>query len=454
MPNKNNEGSPEKAPRTILPATTPATTTTTTTTTRRKFLESSAVVAGVAALPVRASAQVAGGSTLRVALVGCGGRGSGAASQTLNNEGVKLVAMCDAFRDRLDSSLANLEKSHKEKIEVPEEHKFVGFDGYKKALEICDVIILATPPGFRPMMFEAAVQAGKHIFMEKPVGVDAPGIRKVLNAAREADQKGLKVVVGLQRHYETSYRETLSRYLDGMAGDFVAAQAYWNGAGVWVRRRTPEQSEMEYQMRNWYYFNWLCGDHITEQHVHNLDVINWFKGEHPVSAQGMGGRQVRTGKEFGEIFDHHYVEFTYADGTKLNSQCRHIRDCWSNVSETLFCTNGTITPGKIVDRSGKVLWQHRGQGDPNPYQVEHDHLYECIRNDKPLNNAYYGATSSFTSILGRYATYSGKEIKWDDALKADNSLMPETLAWDAPPRVLPDENGFYPIAVPGQTEVL
>ncbi|MEZ5327317.1 MAG: Gfo/Idh/MocA family oxidoreductase [Verrucomicrobiales bacterium] len=423
-------------------------------TSRRKFLEGSAIAATAASLPIKASAQVAGGSTLRVALVGCGGRGSGAAAQTLLNDGVKLVAMADAFSDRLESSLANIKKQHGEKVDVPEEHKFIGLEGYKQVFDLCDVVILATPPGFRPMMFEAAVAAGKHIFMEKPVGTDAPGIRRVLEAARKADEKGLKVVVGLQRHYETQYTETLKQYLDGAAGDFIGAQAYWNGTSPWVRDRKEGMTEMEYQIYNWYYFAWLCGDHIVEQHIHNLDVINWFKGEFPVSAQGMGGREVRKGPRFGEIYDHHYVEFTYADGTKLNSQCRHQNGCWNRVSETIFGTKGIITPGRIVDYSGKTVWRHKGDNDPNPYEVEHARLYDAIRNDKPLNNAYYGAKSTFTAILGRYATYSGQNIKWDDALAADNSLFPERLAFDALPKVLPDADGNYPVAIPGVTKVL
>ena len=423
-------------------------------TSRRKFLGSSAAVATATALPIHSSAQVAGGSTLRVALVGCGGRGSGAAAQTLMNDGVKLVAMADAFEDRLERSLTNIKKQHADKVEVPGEHKFVGLEGYKQVFDLCDVVILATPPGFRPVMFEAAVAAGKHVFMEKPVGTDAPGIRRVLDAARKADEKGLKVVVGLQRHYQKRYTETLKRYLDGDAGDFIAAQAYWNGNSPWVRDRRPGMTEMEYQVHNWYYFNWVCGDHITEQHVHNIDVVNWFKGEYPVSAQGMGGREVRKGNRFGEIFDHHYVEFTYADGTKMNSQCRHQGGCFNKVSETIFGQKAIITPGRISDYSGKVLWRYDDREDPNPYEVEHARLYDAIRNDKPLNNAYYGAKSTFTSILGRYATYSGQLVKWDDALARGKDLFPERLAWDANPKVMPDADGNYPVAVPGVTKVL
>ena len=220
----------------------------------------------------------------------------------------------------------------------PEERKFTGFDGYKKAIALADVVILATPPGFRPIHFEEAIAQNKHVFMEKPVATDPAGIQRVLATAAIAKQKKLNVVVGLQRHYQNSYRELFKR--KEMIGDITSAQAWWNNDGVWVRPRKEGQTEMEYQMRNWYYFVWLCGDHITEQHIHNLDVINWFKGGYPVKAQGMGGRQVRKGKENGEIFDHHYVEFQYADGSLLNSQCRHIPGTMSRVDELFIGTKG------------------------------------------------------------------------------------------------------------------
>src|ERR1044071_292563 len=280
---------------------------------------------------------------MKIALSGCGGRGSGAANQALSTEGkVKLIAMADAFPDRLNSSLNELKKAKEDKVDVPEEHKFIGFDANKKAIELADVVILATPPGFRPIHFEEAVRQGKHIFMEKPVATDAPGVRKVLAAAAEAKKKNLKVGVGLQRHHQLGYLETIKRINDGAIGDIINMRVYWNDGGVWVRPRQAGQTEMEYQMRNWYYFNWLCGDHINEQHIHNIDVINWFKGGYPVKAQGMGGREVRKGKDYGEIFDHHYVEFQYADGSILNSQCRHIKGTMSKVDELLVGTKGKI----------------------------------------------------------------------------------------------------------------
>ncbi|HRQ52571.1 MAG TPA: Gfo/Idh/MocA family oxidoreductase, partial [Agriterribacter sp.] len=295
-------------------------------TTRRAFVKNSSLLAGgLLAAPLLSKANYFSGAddTIKIALVGCGGRGTGAASQALSTkQNVKLVAMADAFQDRLDNSYKSIsEEIDAKRIDVPQDRRFVGFDAYEKAIALADVVILATPPGFRPIHFEEAVKQGKHIFMEKPVATDPAGVQKVLAAAAIAKQKKLNVVVGLQRHYQNSYRELFKR--KDVIGDITAAQAWWNGDGVWVHPRKEGQTEMEYQMRNWYYFNWLCGDHITEQHIHNIDVINWFKGSYPVKAQGMGGREVRTGKDYGEIFDHHYVEFHYADGSILNSQCRH-----------------------------------------------------------------------------------------------------------------------------------
>ena len=432
---------------------------------RRNFVKSSAALAGgviLNPLPVSASAFVAGAETLKVALIGCGGRGTGAAAQALSvKEDVKLVAMADAFRDRLDESYDNLKKKfeNSQRLDVPEEHKFVGFDAYKNAIELADVVILTTPPGFRPIHFEAAVNAGKHVFMEKPVATDMPGVRQVLETAKKAKEKKLNVVVGLQRHYQKSYLELMKRLHSGEIGDIVSGQVYWNSGGVWVHPREAGQTEMEYQMRNWYYFNWLCGDHILEQHIHNIDVANWAKNGYPVSAQGMGGREVRTGPEHGEIFDHHYVEFTYEDGSIVNSQCRHIKGCMDRVSESFVGTKGRATTDnrtEITDLKGNSIWRYREEkgGDANPYQVEHDELFASIRNGGVITDAENGAYSTMTAILGRMATYSGKVITWDEAMKSDISLMPETFAWDANPPVMPDENGNYPVPVPGQTEVV
>jgi predicted dehydrogenase len=296
------------------------------------------------------------------------------------------------------------------------------------------------------------------VFLEKPVASDAPGIRRVLETGRRAKEKNLSVVVGLQRHYQDRYLEVVKRIRDNEMGRLISGQVYWNGSGVWVRERQPEQNEMEYQMRNWYYFNWLCGDHILEQHIHNIDVANWFIGEYPESAQGMGGREVRKGREYGEIFDHHFVEFTYPGGAVIASQCRHQPNTMNRVSEFFQGTKGTVDTqdgrGILRNWDGDVLYNHRGDEDPNPYQQEHNELFASIRNGNVINDTENGAKSTLTAIMGRMATYSGKVITWDEALNSTIDLMPEVLAWDANPPVMPNEDGFYPVPVPGETEVL
>ncbi len=439
---------------------------------RRDFVKSSATLMGglVASRMPLASGIYAGAvnDEIKIGLIGCGGRGAGAAVQALSTkQNVKLVAMADAFRDRVDDAYRNIlnaevedgsggMKSITDRVDVPEEHKFVGFDAYKEVIPLVDVVLLCAPPGFRPSHFEAAVLAGKHVFMEKPLATDAPGIRHVLETAELAKQKKLNVVVGLQRHYQSEYREWVKRLHEGAIGDVVVSRVYWSGGGVWVRERKPEMTEMEYQMRNWYYFNWLCGDHIVEQHVHNIDVGNWVKQAYPVKANGIGGRQVRTGKQFGEIYDHHYVEFEYEDGSRMISQCKHMENTWSRVSEAFHGTKGSAPqPGVILDASGSVIYRHNSKNDPNPYQVEHDELFDAIeKGEFRFADAENGAKATMSAIMGRMVTYSGQELTWDEALNSPISLMPTTYAWDATPPVVPGPDGFYPVAMPGTTKVV
>ena len=434
---------------------------------RREFVKQSSLLAGgLIAAPLLSRSNYFSGSddVIRIALIGCGGRGTGACIQALlTKQNVKLVAMADAFRDRLDgcykdltvddlSDSAGVSGNVKNKVAVPEENKFVGFDAYLKAIALADVVILATPPGFRPIHFEEAVKQNKHIFMEKPVATDPAGIKRVLDAAIIAKQKKLNVVVGLQRHYQNSYKELFKR--KDKIGDITSAQAWWNNDGVWTRKRQYNQTEMEYQMRNWYYFVWLCGDHINEQHIHNLDVINWFKGGYPVKAQGMGGRQVRKGKDTGEIFDHHYVEFHYADGSILNSQCRHIPGTMAKVDEQFTGTKGSIFCGdaNIKDHSGKVLYQYDKKLENNPYQTEHDELFAAIAHGEyKFADAENGAKSTMTAILGRMATYSGQLIEWDKAINSGLDLHPASYDWNVMPPNVPNEDGNYAIAIPGKT---
>jgi predicted dehydrogenase len=431
---------------------------------RKDFVRNASLAAGgvfLSTFPAMGGQRKKSDTMLKIAVIGCGGRGTGAANQALSaDSGNQLVAMADAFRDRLDDCYETLSKRYgdTEQLNVPEDHKFTGFDAYKKAIALADVVILATPPGFRPVHFEEAVNAGKHVFMEKPLATDVPGIHKVLEAGKVAEQKNLNVVVGLQRHYQNSYREVARRVHGGEIGTIVGGQVYWNSDGVWVREREPEQTEMEYQMRNWYYFNWLCGDHILEQHIHNIDVANWMIGEYPESAQGMGGREVRTGKDHGQIFDHHFVEFTYPSGAVIASQCRHQEGTMNRVSEFFQTTEGTIDTagdkGIITRWNDRVLCDHGADGDTNPYQQEHNELFASIRNGDVINDTENGAKSTLTAIMGRMATYSGDVISWEDAMNATKKLVPDEFSWDAEPPVTPDENGDYPVPVPGVTNVL
>lgn len=430
---------------------------------RRDFMKKTTFATGaglfLGSLPISASAYAGGGDTIKVAIIGCGGRGTGAANQALNADpGVKIVAMADLFRDRLDSSYNALAQRHLEtgRLDVPEEHKFVGFDAYKKAIPLADVVILTAPPGFRPAHFEESVKHGKHMFCEKPIATDAPGVRRFMKAAEQAREKKLNVVIGLQRRYQNNYREAYKRiHHDNVIGDIISGQVYWNEDGVWVRHREPGMSEVMYQAHNWFYFVWLAGGQILEQNIHNIDVANWYIGEYPATAQGMGGREVRTGKEYGHIFDHNFVEYTYPGGAVISAQCRHQRNTMSRVAEVLQGTKGTAShagytsSAVIKDYNGILLYDHDGANDPNPYQQEHDELFAAIRSGAYIDDSDYGAKTTMTAIMGRMAVHSGQMIHWDEALNSDARLMPYEVTEDTVPPVLPDENGYYPVAVPG-----
>ena len=412
-------------------------------------------------LSVARAAHAFGNETIKIGLIGCGGRGIGAAGDALRTSGpVKLVAVADAFEDSVSKAVRGLSSSFKDRVDVPQERQFSGFDAYQKVLATdCDLVILATPPGFRPTHFEAAVKAGKHVFMEKPVATDARGVRTVIAAAAEAKTKGLSVAVGLQRRHEIAYRETIEKLQNGIIGDIVTARVYWNGDRPWVRPRQKDQTELEYQVRNWYHFNWLSGDNITEQHIHNLDVINWLFNTAPAEANGMGGREVLRQKDHGEIFDHHFVEYTYRiDGreVKMFSQCRHQPGAWNIVDEYVQGTKGWahVSGGRIFDASGKVIFHSNGKR--GGHQEEHHHHFADLRKGTIYAEGEYGAMSSMTSILGRMATASGKVIQMKDALDRGITLAkPENfhqMSDEAP--VKPDSDGYYAISVPGQTKVL
>jgi predicted dehydrogenase len=405
---------------------------------------------------------VAGSGQRKIALIGCGGRGTGAvhdhmAAAALLNDDVKIVAVADAFEDKAKHAADHFMKQFPKNADIPADRVFFGFDAYQKAIASADMLIVATSPGFRPYHHKAVVEAGKNIFMEKPCCTDAAGYRMLLESNKIADAKNLKVGVGFQRRHTPSYVECVKRIHDGAIGDLLLLRGYWNGGGIWFRDRTPEMTEMEYQMRNWYHFVWLCGDNICEQHIHNIDVCNWTKGDHPVEANGMGSCVQRyknrdPKKGMGQIFDNHFVEFTYKDGTKFYSQCRHIPNTFSSVSEAVHGTKGTAVPGGSIKFADGTDWKYqgvKGQKTPSSMVQEHMDLINAIRKDEKYNEGHHGATSSFTAVLGRMATYSGQVVKWDDAAAKGPSEFPEKLAWDAPPKCLPDKDGNYPIAIPG-----
>ena len=431
---------------------------------RRFFIKSSSLIAGGLVLPsfkIERMANNVNNKKLKVSVIGCGGRGTGAAVQALRaDDNVELIAMADAFEDRLENSLAAIkeEMDGEKTIDVKQKNRFTGFNGYKKAIDLADVVILATPPGFRPLHFKYAIDNDKHVFMEKPVATDANGVRQVLKTAKDAQQKKLNVVVGLQRRYQFSYLNILKQVRRGVIGKITSGQVRWNGAGVWVRGRKPNQTEMEYQMRNWYYFNWLCGDHIVEQHIHNIDVANWFLNEYPVSAQGMGGREVRKGIDHGEIFDHHFVEFKYASGAIISSQCRHQPGTHRQVNELIVGTKGRVDINNkgiidIKDLDGNTIHTYDGRKDESPYQIEHNRLFKSIRDGGHINDAEYGAKATMSAILGRMATYSGKMITWEEAMSANDNMIPENPNWNSNPPSMPDKNGKYKIPVPGEYKI-
>ena len=431
---------------------------------RRSFVKKTAAItsgAMVSTMSIKSFANVNENKKLKLSVVGCGGRGSGAVVQALTaDDNVELVSMADTFRDRIDSSLKGI-KDHfgdSKKIKIKEKNLFVGFDAYKKAIDLCDVVILTTPPGFRPHHFEYAVNNDKHIFMEKPVATDATGVRKVLEVARKAKDKKLNVVVGLQRHYENKYINLYNKVKSGDIGKIVSGQVYWNDGGVWTNKRKPNQTELEYQMRNWYYFTWICGDHILEQHIHNIDVANWFIGEYPLYAQGMGGREVRNGKEHGQIFDHHFVEFHYPSGAVVSSQCRHQKGTETRVDEVFQGSKGSIVLGKgeIFNLNKELTYKYprSWSDDPNPYQVEHDKLFQSIRNSEVISDTENAAKSTLSAIMGRMATYTGKKITWDQIMNSKENLVPDNLSWNSEAPTLPDSNGNYKIPVPVKTKFI
>lgn len=422
---------------------------------RRDFLKTSTVAAVGAAtatgLGAWANVHAAGSDTIKVGLIGCGGRGTAAAEDSVNSgSNVKLYAMGDLFQDRLDASKHNLQnRDLGDKLDVSSDRCFIGFDAFQKVIDTgVDLVILATPPGFRPLHIAAAVEAGKHIFTEKPVGVDGPGIRKVLEAYEKAKAKHLAVVAGTQRRHQAGYIESMGRLRDGAIGEITSGRCFWNQGSLWMKPRESGWSDMEWQLRNWLYFTWLSGDHICEQHIHNLDVINWALDAHPIRAVGMGGRQVRTSPAYGHIFDHFAIDYEYPQGVHVLSMCRQIDGCENNVTEHVAGTKGTWSgnaSAKDWRISGSDPWRYRG-ANLDPYNQEHIDLVASICDGRPLNELKTVAESTLTAIMGRMSAYTGKAVTWEQALDSKLDLTPERLEFGPLP--------IPPVAVPGQTELI
>jgi predicted dehydrogenase len=422
---------------------------------RRNFLKTT--TAGAAALTssgLLAAAQQqtgtrpAGGDEIKVGLIGCGGRGRGAAEQCVHGgENVRLYALADAFQDRLNDARQHFQNaaSMRGRVNLVNERCFVGLDAYRQVIAACDLVILATPPGFRPIHLAAAVAANKHVFTEKPVGVDGPGIRSVLATFEEANRRRLSVVAGTQRRYQTGYLESMRRIHDGALGTLLGGRCYWNQGSLWHRDR-GDLNDLEWQIRNWLYFSWLSGDHICEQHVHNLDVINWATRSHPTRAVGMGGRQARTAPVFGNIFDHFAIEYEYPNGFRLMSMCRQIDGCENNVSEALVGQLGRWT-SQGYRITGERPWAFPARQDNEPYQAEHVALITSIRQGRPINDLRNVAESTLTAIMGRMTAYTGRAVTWEQALNSRERLMPEHLSFEMK---LP----VAQVAVPGFTRLV
>ncbi len=415
---------------------------------RRDVLKTGAA-AGVAGLtlPFLASpVHAAGNDTIKVGLIGCGGRGTGAMKDSLEaDKSIVVHALGDFFEDRAKGFKGRVTKEYGERVQVGD-RVFGGLDAYKKVIESGpDLIILATPPGFRPDHLQAAVEAGKHIFCEKPVAVDGPGIRKVLGLVETAKAKKLAIGAGTQRRHQAGYIETIKQINDGAIGDVVAMRCAWNGNGIWFNERSKSDTDLEYEIRNWYHFLWLCGDHIVEQHVHNLDVMNWVKGTHPARVKGFGGRCYRKHGEpnvVGNIWDHFALEYTYPDGTPMFSTCTHIPGVKSDISETVYGSKGTAnTDGYRINK--KKVFTKNVVG---PYVQEHMDLIHAIKAGTPYNELQNGAESTMTAIMGRMAAYSGELVTWEQALNSQVVQMPPHLAMD-------NKIDVPPVPVPGKYKV-
>ena len=438
-------------------------------TSRRDFLkQSSGVLAGAAlASAINVRAHAGENNTIKIALIGCGGRGTGAAENALSTKGpTQLVAMADAFDDRLQGSLRNLAGKFGKQVDVPKDRQFVGIEGFKKAIDCVapgGVALLATPPAFRPIHVEYAVAKGCNVFMEKAFAVDAPGVRRILKAGQDAQKKNLKVAGGLMSRHSIPLAGAVDQLHKGLIGNLITCWAYREHAPVGFSNKSQGESELAHQIRNFHCFTWLNGSFLLDWLIHNLDVCCWCKDAWPVSAQGQGGRQTRTNPD--QLFDHYAVEYHFPDGTRLFAQGRHMDNCWGFFGDVIHGAKGSAVLGEGVTNprifkgyaqtAEDVIWQYKGP-PCNQYQVEHDLLFAAIRQDKPYNEAERSAYAAMTGILGRMAAESGQMVTWKEAMASNLELAPglDNYTMNSNPPVMPDSKGNYPIAMPGATKVL
>jgi predicted dehydrogenase len=434
---------------------------------RREFLKSAGLgVLGAAVLPQGLRVHAAESNTINIALVGCGGRGGGAIMQAMSTDGpTKLVALADVFDSKVKGLLPPLKEKFPNDVD-PNVQLCGGLDGYKQAIDAVGpggVVLLATAPAFRPLHVEYAVNKGVHIFMEKSFGVDAPGVRKIMQAGELAKQKSLKIVGGLMSRHSVRLQQAVEQLHKGIIGERITCWAYREHESVGLAPRRDGESIVAHQIRNYSNFSWLNGTFLLDWLIHNLDVCCWAKGAYPISAQGMGGRQTRTEKD--QLFDHYAVEYTFADGTRLFAQGRHQNGTWGCFQSTIHGTTGCAVIGEGVSNpqifkghnpvAGNLLWEYTGAPPKDQYQVEHDVLFDCIRNDKPVNESERCCMTTMVGVLGRMAAETGQTITWDEAMNSPIELAPnlDKLTMEGPAPIMPDETGNYPVAMPGITRI-
>jgi predicted dehydrogenase len=423
---------------------------------RRDFIKNSTTIALggalLSTLPGQLYANVTGKEVLKIGLVGCGNRGSGSIFEALSaSKSVRVVAIGDTFKDRVDTLHGRLKQEFNDQCDLTEATKFVGFDAYKKVIELSDAVLLVTPPPFRPTHFEAVIKAGKHAFIEKPLAVDVPGFIKIMEVGKLAEQKNLNVVVGLHLRYSPPVKEMIQRINNGEIGDITSINTYFNVGAPIIHARKPEQTEMQYQMRNWRYFTWLWGGQLAGQAIHQIDVMNWLMNDYPVKTTGSGGRISFNGVNQGNTYDHFFMEYEYKNGIQMHSQGRNIDNCTDRMGWEIRGTKGIANERyQFKDYNGKTLWKYRNKNDIGVYHEVQNNFIGSILNGTHINNTTYGAKSTLTTLMGRMTAESGQLMTMEDVLNSKVNLLPSDMSWNSKTLLTPDENGNYKIIRPGR----